>query len=127
MLLHVVTETNHGLAYDRDVKVSFETFYDVIFVTMVIKTLLKHTPQNSVLLTLYLPQVPNGTYRFYSNARRFYSSIGNPLGVKGLKVTIKIYFSNSLIIHEEKTKETLKKGLKNLGHQVNLRDILMGT
>ena len=26
-----VTETNHGLAYGRDVKVSFETFYDVIF------------------------------------------------------------------------------------------------
>jgi len=59
MLLHVVTETNHGLAYDRDVKVSFGAFYDVIFVTMVIKTLLKHTPQNSVHLTLYLPRVPN--------------------------------------------------------------------
>ena len=34
-----VTETNHGLAYDRDVKVSFETFYDVIFVSMLSKTL----------------------------------------------------------------------------------------
>ena len=32
----LVTETNHGLAYDRDVKVSFETFYDVIIVAMVI-------------------------------------------------------------------------------------------
>ena len=39
----LVSETNHGLAYDRDVKVSFETFYDVIFVAMVTKTLQKHT------------------------------------------------------------------------------------
>ena len=31
----LVTETNHGLAYGRDVKVSFETFYDIIFVAMV--------------------------------------------------------------------------------------------
>ena len=31
----LVTETNHGLAYDRVVKVSFQTFYDVIFVAMV--------------------------------------------------------------------------------------------
>ena len=43
----LVTETNQGLAYDRDVKVSFETFYDVISVAMVTKTLLKHTPQKS--------------------------------------------------------------------------------
>ena len=34
----LVTETNHGLAYDRDDKVSFETFYDIIFVAMVSKT-----------------------------------------------------------------------------------------
>ena len=27
----------------------------------------------------------SATYRFYSNARRFYSSMGNPTGVKGLK------------------------------------------
>ena len=33
----LVTETNHRLAYDRDVKVSFETFYDVIIVAMVTK------------------------------------------------------------------------------------------
>ena len=38
----LVTETNHVPTYDRDVKVSFETFYDVIFVAMVTKTLLKH-------------------------------------------------------------------------------------
>ena len=44
----LVTETNHGLAYDRDLKVSFETFYDVIFVAVVTKTLLKHTPQKSI-------------------------------------------------------------------------------
>ena len=43
----LVTETNHGLGYDRDVKVSFETFYDVIIVAMVTETLLKHTPQKS--------------------------------------------------------------------------------
>ena len=42
------TKTDHGLAYDRDVKVSFETFYDVILVAMVTKTLLKHTPQKSI-------------------------------------------------------------------------------
>ena len=44
----LVTETNHGLAYERDIKVSFEIFYDVIIVAMVTKTLLKHTPQKSV-------------------------------------------------------------------------------
>ena len=44
----LITEANHGLAYDKDVKVSFETFYDVIFVAMVTKTLIKHTPQKSV-------------------------------------------------------------------------------
>ena len=44
----LVTETNHGLAYDMDVKSSFETFYDIIFVTMITKTLLKETPQKSV-------------------------------------------------------------------------------
>ena len=48
-IMLLVTETNHGLACDRDVKVSFETFYDVIFVAVVTKTLLKHTPQKSVL------------------------------------------------------------------------------
>ena len=37
MLLHVITKTNHGLAYDRDVKFSFETFYDLKFVAMVTK------------------------------------------------------------------------------------------
>ena len=44
----LVTETNHGLAYNRNVKVSFETFYDIIFVAMLTKTLLKRTPQKSV-------------------------------------------------------------------------------
>ena len=44
----LVTETNHGLAYNRDVKVSFETFYDVIFIAAVTKILQKHTPQKSV-------------------------------------------------------------------------------
>ena len=34
----LVTETNHGLAYDRDVEFSFDTFY----------ILQKHTPQKSV-------------------------------------------------------------------------------
>ena len=37
--MRIVTEINHGLAYDRDVKVSFETFYDVISVAMVTKNL----------------------------------------------------------------------------------------
>ena len=49
----LVTETNHGLAYDRDVEVSFETFHDAIFVVIVTETLLKHTPQKSVFL-IYL-------------------------------------------------------------------------
>ena len=44
----LVTAKNHGLAYDRDVKVAFETFYDLIIFAMVTKTLLKHTPQKSV-------------------------------------------------------------------------------
>ena len=33
-IMLLVTETNYELPYDRDVKVSFETFYDV-FVAMV--------------------------------------------------------------------------------------------
>ena len=49
-----VPETNHGLPYDRDVKVSFETFNNVIFVALVTKTLLTHTPQKSVFLNISL-------------------------------------------------------------------------
>ena len=37
----LVTETNHGLANDRDVKVSFEVFYDAMFVALVTKPLIK--------------------------------------------------------------------------------------
>ena len=37
----LVIETNQGLAYDWEV--SFESFYDVIFVAMVTKILLNHT------------------------------------------------------------------------------------
>ena len=59
----LVTETNHGLAYDKDVKVSFETFYDVIFVAMVTKTLLKHTPQKSFFLK-YISKINSVTYIF---------------------------------------------------------------
>ena len=44
----LVTEINHGLAYNRDVEVFFETFYDVISVAMVTKTLLKRTLKKSV-------------------------------------------------------------------------------
>ena len=44
-----VTETNHGLAYDRDVEVSFETFYDVIFVSTVNKTLPTYSSEVSFL------------------------------------------------------------------------------
>ena len=39
------TETNHGLAHDRYVKVSSEPLYDVIFDAMITTTVLKHTPQ----------------------------------------------------------------------------------
>ena len=53
----LVTETNHELAYDRDVKVSFETFYDIIIVAMVTKTLLKHTPQKSVFFNISLKSI----------------------------------------------------------------------
>ena len=61
----LVTETNHGLAYDRDVKVSFETFYDVIFVAMVTKTLLKHTPQKSAFkIYLSFSKINSVTYIF---------------------------------------------------------------
>ena len=40
MLLHVVTKTNYGLAYARDVKSSFETFYD-LKINLVIYILVK--------------------------------------------------------------------------------------
>ena len=49
----LVTETNHGLAYDRDVKVSFETFYDVIFVAMVTKPP-KPYPSKVSFLIIYI-------------------------------------------------------------------------
>ena len=49
----LVTEINHGLAYDRDVKVSFETFYDVITVAMVTKPSL-NIPLKSQFFSIYL-------------------------------------------------------------------------
>ena len=59
----LVTETNHGLAYDRDVKVSVETFYDVIIVAMVTKTLLKDTPSKSVFkIYLSISKINSVTY-----------------------------------------------------------------
>ena len=53
----LVTETNEGLVYDRDVEVSFETFYDVISVAMETKTLLKHIPQRSVFFLKYVEKL----------------------------------------------------------------------
>ena len=52
----LVTETNYELAYDRAVKVSFETFYDVMFIAMVTRA--KHTPQKSVFLNISLKLTP---------------------------------------------------------------------
>ena len=57
----LVTETNHGPAYDKDVKVSFEKSYKVIFVAMVTKTLLKHTLRSQFFLK-YLSQINTVTY-----------------------------------------------------------------
>ena len=53
---------HHGLAYERNNKVSFETFNDVIFVAMVTKTLRKHTPQKSVFK--YLSKINSVTHMF---------------------------------------------------------------
>ena len=50
----LVSETNHGLAYDRDVQVSFETFYDVIFVAMVTKNSPKTYPSKVSVLNISL-------------------------------------------------------------------------
>ena len=58
----LVTETNHGLAYDRDVKVSFETLYEVIFVAMVTKTLL-NIPLKSQLFK-YISKINSVAYIF---------------------------------------------------------------
>ena len=60
----LVTETNHGLAYDRDVKVSFEIFYDVIFVAMVTKPLIKHTLRSQFLK--YISEINSVIYIFLS-------------------------------------------------------------
>ena len=38
----------------------------------------------SHIINPFTPVRATETYRFYSNARRFYSSMGNPTGVKGL-------------------------------------------
>ena len=53
----LVTETNHGLAYDRDVKVSFEAFYDVITVAMVTKNPPKTYPSKVSFLTISLKSI----------------------------------------------------------------------
>ena len=50
----LVTETNQELAYDRDVKVSFETFYDLIFVAMVTKNPPKTYPSKVSFLNISL-------------------------------------------------------------------------
>ena len=50
----LVNETNHRLAYDRDGKVSFETFYDVIFVAMVTKNPPKTYPSKVSCLNISL-------------------------------------------------------------------------
>ena len=49
----LVTEANHGLAYDRDVNVSFETLNGVTSVAMTTKTLLKHTLKSQFFGDLY--------------------------------------------------------------------------
>ena len=66
----LVTETNHGLAYDRDVKVSFKTFCDVIFVAMVTKTLLKHTLKSQYFK--YVSKINLATHIFL---KTFFKSI----------------------------------------------------
>ena len=57
----LVSETNQGLAYERDVEVSFETFYDVIFVAMVTKTLPKLKSQ----FFEYISKINSETYNFF--------------------------------------------------------------
>ena len=49
----------------------------------------------SNLLTLSLPRVPLTDFTL-SNARRFYSSMGNPMGVKGLTTA---RFTQKLCLH----------------------------
>ena len=48
----------------------------------------KHLLRTFFTLSFNCRRSAQGTYRFYSNARRFYSSTGNPLAVKGLRVPI---------------------------------------
>ena len=60
-----VTEINHGLAYKRDVKVSFETFYDVISVAMVTKTFL-NIPLKSQFFK-YISKINSVTHIFFYN------------------------------------------------------------
>ena len=60
----IVTETNHRLASDRDAKVSFETFYDVIFVAMVTKNPSKTYP-SKVSFFEYISQINSVTCIFF--------------------------------------------------------------
>ena len=55
----LVTETNHGLAYDRDIKVSFKTFYDVIFVAIPVPS--ENIPLKSQLFK-YISKINSVTY-----------------------------------------------------------------
>ena len=73
----LVTETNHGLAYDRDVKVSLKTFYDVIFVAMVTKTPLKHTLKSQFFK--YVSKFKSVTYilKLFQKYARFVTSCAN--------------------------------------------------
>ena len=50
----LVTETNHGLAYGRDVTVSFKTFHDIIFVAMATKNPPKTYPSKVSFLNISL-------------------------------------------------------------------------
>ena len=68
-----VTETNHGLAYGRDVKVSFETFYDVIFEN---ENPPKFSPQKSVFFLKYISKINSVIYIFLNFFKsRQYSSL----------------------------------------------------
>ena len=64
----LVTEINPGLAYNRDVKVSLETFYDVISAAMVTKTLLNHTPQNNLVPRAFLRRGEDGREKTLASA-----------------------------------------------------------
>ena len=87
----LVTEINHGLAYNRDVKVSFETFYEVISVAMVTKKPFLNIPLKRQFFK-YISKINSVTYIFLKLFQKyaiFFTSCSNLKKFCSVEIKIK--------------------------------------